>query len=98
VIPGLPDVYDEPFGGASQIPTYLVAKLAREHVTVALSGDGGDELFGGYNRHFWGRNIYRRTGWMPSPLRGVAAAALRGPSPGSWDRIYALASPIAPQG
>jgi asparagine synthase (glutamine-hydrolysing) len=71
VIPHLPDIYDEPFADSSQIPTHLICKLARQHVTVALSGDAGDELFGGYNRYFWGRRIWSRLAWMPFPARKI---------------------------
>jgi asparagine synthase (glutamine-hydrolysing) len=71
VIPLLPSLYDEPLADASQIPTYLVSKLAREHVTVSLSGDGGDELFGGYSRYQRTKRIWNSTGWMPYGLRSI---------------------------
>ena len=83
MIPRLPDWYDEPFADPSQIPTYLVSELARKHVTVALSGDGGDELFAGYNRYFWAARVARTVGLLPRPLRGPSAAALRALSPAS---------------
>ena len=87
VIPHLSSMYDEPFGDSSAIPTYLVARLAKQQVTVALSGDGGDELFGGYNRYSWGSSIWRRIARVPVSMRAIAAYALTLLSPEQWDRI-----------
>lgn len=85
VIPRLPDMYDEPFGDVSQIPTHLVAAMARQHVTVSLSGDGGDELFGGYNRYFLGRSLWRGMRRVPVSLRRLAAQGITAVSPARWD-------------
>ncbi|HET6403732.1 MAG TPA: asparagine synthase (glutamine-hydrolyzing) [Candidatus Thermoplasmatota archaeon] len=90
VLPALPRIYDEPFADASQIPTYLVARLARRHVTVALSGDGGDELFGGYNRHVHGPTLWEAAARLPRPLRQVGAAGLLSMRPGTWDALARL--------
>lgn len=76
VVPRLPTLYDEPFADASQIPTFLVSELTRRHVTVSLSGDAGDELFGGYRRQWLGPAIWRGIGWIPASLRRAAAARL----------------------
>jgi len=96
VIPRLPMLYDEPFADSSQIPTYLVAQLARGHVTVALSGDGGDELFGGYNRYLWGRTIWRRVGFLPVGLRQAVARIVMSLSPQLWDSLAQAMFPLLP--
>lgn len=87
VIPKLPEWYDEPFADSSQIPTYLVAEMTRRHVTVALSGDGGDELFAGYNRYFWADRLWRTMGQVPQGLRTLSQCAIRTLSPAAWDRV-----------
>ena len=76
LVPQMPAMYDEPFADSSQLPTHLVMKLARQHVTVALSGDAGDEMFGGYNRYFLGPKTWGRIRWMPPALRRVLGAGL----------------------
>ncbi|MCK6449871.1 MAG: asparagine synthase (glutamine-hydrolyzing) [Alphaproteobacteria bacterium] len=88
VVPRLPEWFDEPFADSSQIPTYLVSKLAREHVTVALSGDGGDEVFAGYNRYFWADVLWRRVSAVPLPLRRLASGAMRAVPACAWDRLF----------
>ena len=87
VIPLLPNMYDEPFADSSQIPTYLVSKAARKHVTVALSGDAGDELFGGYNRYFWGQRVWSRLGWMPLLLRQGLGSGIQHIPVSAWDTL-----------
>ncbi len=97
VIPSLPTLYDEPFSDASQIPTFLVSRLTRQHVTVCLSGDGGDETFAGYNRHFWGRDLWNKFGPLPAFLRTLLGAGIKTLPPGTWDFLFKSLSPILPQ-
>lgn len=87
VVPTLAHLYDEPFADSSQVPTYLVAKLARGDVTVALSGDAGDELFAGYNRHFHGAEIWRRVEQLPFAARRILAGGLAFLSPEVWNCV-----------
>lgn len=96
VIPKLPGIYDEPFADSSQIPTYLLSALTRRHVTVALSGDGGDELFCGYNRYVWARTVWRGMSLVPRPVRRLMARTLGGASPVELDRFLAPAMKILP--
>ncbi len=91
IIPQLPAIYDEPFADASQLPTYLVSRLARSDVTVALSGDGGDELFGGYVRYQGVSRMWQAMRLMPHGARRLAAGAVGMASPEFWD---ALAAPV----
>jgi asparagine synthase (glutamine-hydrolysing) len=85
VVPRLPTLYDEPFGDSSQIPTFLVSQLARRHVTVSLSGDGGDELFGGYDRYLLARRIWSFLRMVPVRGRRAIASAIRSVPPAKWD-------------
>ena len=87
VIPKLPDMYDEPFADASQIPTYLVAKMARAHVTVALSGDGGDEMLGGYTRYTVVPDLWKRISWMPPAMRAALAQGMAALPANALNRI-----------
>lgn len=98
VIPKLPKLYDEPFSDSSQIPTFLVSQLAKQHVTVSLSGDGGDELFGGYNRYVLTNSIWKKFRNLPQFGRRILAHGLSGVSPSRWDGIYAIVSPLLPDG
>lgn len=96
VIPRLPAMYDEPFADSSQIPTHLVCHAARQHVTVALSGDAGDELFGGYNRYFWGPRIWRRLAWLPYPARQTLGRAISSLPVAGWDALGAPLNALLP--
>lgn len=96
VIPRLPELYDEPFADSSQIPTFLVARLAREHVTVSLSGDGGDELFAGYNRHVWADNLWKKITPLPKFMRSGTGRAISKVSPERWDTLFGFVAPALP--
>jgi asparagine synthase (glutamine-hydrolysing) len=89
-VPTLPAIYDEPFADSSQLPTLLVSRLARRDVTVVLSGDGGDELFGGYNRHVWLPRVWQRLDRIPLPVRRATAAVLGAPPPVVYDRLASV--------
>ena len=91
VIPQLPTMFDEPFADSSQIPTHLVSRLARQHVSVALSGDGGDELFGGYNRYLATARLWQMLRRLPRPLRRAIGGSLHAIPPALWNRVIALA-------
>jgi asparagine synthase (glutamine-hydrolysing) len=97
VIPRLPELYCEPFADSSQIPTYLVSQLARQKVTVALSGDGGDELFCGYNRYFVASRLWSKISHVPMPLRLTFSGLVRKVSPSSWNSLLDPLLSIAPR-
>jgi asparagine synthase (glutamine-hydrolysing) len=96
VIEKLPEIYSEPFGDSSQIPTVLVSRLARQDVTVALSGDGGDELLAGYRRYSWARKLWSYTKVVPPGARGLIAKLAYAVTPQQWDQIWALLKPFLP--
>ena len=88
VLPGLASCFDEPFADSSQVPTYLVSEMTRGHATVVLSGDGGDELFAGYNRYTWANTLWRFMRPLPRPPRAVLASLLRAIPPSAWDHLF----------
>ncbi len=90
VIPRLSSLYDEPFSDSSQIPTFLVSQLAKQHVTVSLSGDAGDELFCGYNRYMMTANLWHKIALLPMPLRRLLAKGITSVSPDNWNQLTRL--------
>ncbi|MDN3646951.1 asparagine synthase (glutamine-hydrolyzing) [Pontixanthobacter aestiaquae] len=96
-VPTISGIHDEPFADSSQVPTYLVAQMARREVTVALSGDGGDEIFGGYNRYFQGSRVWNSASRLPGPLRRLAGGALASIPAGMVNSAVRLAGPLAPK-
>jgi len=96
VIPKLPVLFDEPFADSSQIPTYLVSAMTRRHVTVSLSGDGGDELFGGYQRYRHARQFWAAVKWAPQSARKAAAKLIRVFPPATYDRLLGGLAPYLP--
>jgi len=95
IIPRLPDIYDEPFADYSQIPTFLVSELTKNHVTVSLSGDGGDELFNGYKQYQASREIWKKIGWMPGWLQSSIAQVIRSINVKTWDKYLYKLSPLS---
>jgi asparagine synthase (glutamine-hydrolysing) len=96
VIPKLAEIYDEPFADSSQIPTYLIAKLARRDVTVALSGDGGDELFGGYPRYLWSARVWTGMTGVPGIVRSAVGSSIRSVPTAVWDIAYGAIGNLLP--
>jgi asparagine synthase (glutamine-hydrolysing) len=96
VIPLLSTLYDEPFSDSSQIPTFLVSQMAKQHVTVSLSGDGGDELFGGYNRYFFAGDVWRQLSRMPVFMRNSISTAIRCLAPQTWTKLSRMGMPLLP--
>lgn len=97
-VPRLPELFDEPLADPSQLPTLLVSEVARREVTVALSGDGGDELFAGYNRYLVGRSALRAAGALPRPARRAISSLIERGSPESWNRVGRGLQAVLPGG
>jgi asparagine synthase (glutamine-hydrolysing) len=97
IIPKLPSLYCEPFADSSQIPTHLVSMLARQHVTVSLSGDAGDELFCGYNRYTLAGNLWSKISKVPRPARKLAASLIKTLPISAWDKVLGVMKPVLPR-
>jgi asparagine synthase (glutamine-hydrolysing) len=96
LISKLPHLYDEPFADSSQIPTFLLSELTRQHVTVSLSGDAGDELFGGYSRYLTGVDLWQKIDRLPSSLRQLCAGMMRSLPPDKWNAVVDRIGRILP--
>jgi asparagine synthase (glutamine-hydrolysing) len=96
IVPRLAEIFDEPHADTAQIPALLICGVARRDVTVALSGDGGDEVFGGYNRYTYGERMLQRAGRVPAPARAAVAAGIGSLSAHSWNRMHRAVSPMLP--
>lgn len=94
VIPKLPKIYCEPFADSSQIPTYLVSSLARHHVTVSLSGDGGDEIFCGYNRYLFTDKLWKGLKVIPISLRGLIGKGIKNIPESKWNKTFGLVNKL----
>jgi asparagine synthase (glutamine-hydrolysing) len=97
LVPDLPDWFDEPLADPSQLPTFLICREARRDVTVAVTGDGGDEVFGGYNRYVQGERWIHRGRRLTAPGRALVTRGARALNPSSWDRLFAVANPFIPR-
>lgn len=96
LVPRLPELYDEPHADTAQIPAHLICRLARQDVVVALSGDGGDEVFGGYNRYVYGSAVVERLNRIPAGGRRLLALGLGMMSPAAWERSHSALRPLLP--
>ena len=97
LIPKIPFIYDEPFADSSQIPTMLISQLSRKHVKVCLSGDGGDELFGGYNRYLWSNSIIKNFEKIPIKYRNFLSFCCKGCSEDTLTKTFNLFSKFIPE-
>lgn len=90
IIPDLPMIFDEPFSDSSQIPTFFISQVAREKVTVSLSGDAGDEIFGGYNRYLWGPKLWNQTRLIPNSIMPFIASCINSVPKNAWGGLEAV--------